>query len=142
MEDRTTLAASSRSLLLAVGCTGALLAQCRTATTRLDATLQAVELASFAAQAALVRPLVILIAADLYGLDPEEFDGLARAVGAARVLVEIEEPVRRLEMRLVDALALTRAARAREAAQPRRPSSGIRWAAVPVIDAGPKLSRG
>lgn len=136
MEEKATLVPAARQVLLAVGCGGALLALCRDAARHVGVDLEAVELTSFAASAASLRPLVVMIAADLYSFDPEEFDALARAVGATRLLVEVGEPRVRLFVRLADALRTVIQSRTqkREPEDPvprrRRPSSGIRWRAV------------
>jgi hypothetical protein len=97
--------------------------------------LELAELLTLAATAASARPLALLISADLYSFDPEEFDALARTVGAARILVEDSEPIDRLTDRLREAVesgASAGASMSRDAAPvmqlPKR--SGIRWSAV------------
>jgi hypothetical protein len=139
MDERPTYTpAPSRPVLLAVGCRGALLARCREAAARLLVDLVAVDLLAIAGTMAAQRPLVMLVAADLYGFDPEEFDALAQSVSARRLLVEEGEPVERLAARLAETVnesARNRAAaeaRLTKPAPPPRKSggSGIRWTSV------------
>jgi hypothetical protein len=135
MEERPTWVPPDRDVLLAVGCVGALLGNCRQVAELAHVDLEAVELVDFAAAAASLRPLVILISSDIYAFDPTELDAVARSVGAARVLVELEEPCDRLVARISDALAEARGTRNHPPAAPvtiraRRPSSGIRWTAT------------
>jgi hypothetical protein len=131
MLERDTLVPTPHvPVVLAVGSTGAILARCRDAATAVGVDLEPVALVSLARAAATMRPVALLISADVYGFDPGEFDALALSVGAARVLVEAREPVSALAARLARALdeGLPAAAepRAASGAPPRR-TSGIRW---------------
>jgi hypothetical protein len=132
MADRATLIPDPRCVLLAVGCDGALLARCREAARRLHVELDVVEVLELAGVVGELRPLVVLFDAQVYGFDPPEFDAVARSVGACRLLVELDEPLERLRVRIADAMAEAAATRSREPPEPvtlrgRRPSSGIRW---------------
>lgn len=136
MDEKATLVPPERDVLLAVGCGGALLGHCREVAIHAHVEIEAVELVELADAVGEMRPLVLLIAADIYGFDPDEFDALARAVGAVRLLVELTEPCTRFEARLLRALRDARIARSQAASEPvttrgkRRPSSGIRWTAT------------
>ena len=136
MDERITYVSKARrSVFLAVGCRAALLTQCRAAAGLVSVELEPAEFLSLANAAAALRPLAILISADLYGFDPDEFDALARAVGACRVLVEEGEPLTRLVGRLREVVKAQQEIRAREATDPAaarrrdpiRRRSGIRW---------------
>jgi hypothetical protein len=119
MDERITHAPTApRPAFLVVGCRAVLLARCRAAADRVSVELECAELLALANVVATLRPLAILISADLYGFDPEEFDALARAVGAHRVLVEEGEPLDRLEERLREVVNAQREIRVREAPEP------------------------
>lgn len=121
MHERITYAPTApRSAVLVVGCRAALLAHCRAAAGLVSVELESAEFLALANAAAELRPLAILISADLYSLDPDEFDSLARAVGARRMLVEDGEPLHLLVARLRDVVKAQQEIRAREAREPAR----------------------
>jgi hypothetical protein len=132
MSERTTLIPPPCPLLLAVGCRGALLARLRDASAELDVALEVVELVEVATSAALLRPLALLISSDVYAFDPDEFDALARSVGARRILVEDSEPCHKLEARLAAALgqAAEQSDELPALASTQRAHSGVRWVAA------------
>jgi hypothetical protein len=139
MDERITYAPTApRSVLLAVGCRAALLAHCRAAAGLVSVELEPAEFLALANAAAELRPLAILISADLYAFDPDEFDALARAVGARRVVVEDGEPLNRLVGRLREVVKAQQESRAHEATELAEPlrrgpipgHSGFRWTAA------------
>ncbi len=135
MEERTTINTPPPSpVVLTVGCKGSLLARCREAAASIPIDLEAGDVLSLAWLATSLRPLAVLVNADLYGFDPEEFDALTRSVGARRILVEEDEPVDCLAVRIAEAVGASATARALDAGPPSRasgaPCSGIRWKAV------------
>jgi hypothetical protein len=135
MEQRTTFIPLPHPVLIAVGCRGALLARCRAAAARVSLELETGDLLSIIEMAASLRPIALLVDADVYGFDPGEFDALARSVGAQRVVVGDQEPMERLVERL--GLALTASSRSVServegptSSKRTAPRSGIRWTAA------------
>jgi hypothetical protein len=121
--------------MLVVGCSGVLLARCRAAAAATGIDIEPVGPLSLAAIAAKMRPLVVLIAADLYRFDPAELDEVVRSVGANRMVVDLTESQERIEERLGEAVdeilvLRTEGATRRSSPDSRQPGSGIRWAAV------------
>jgi hypothetical protein len=135
MDQRTTFIPAPRPVLIAVGCRGAMLARCREAASRISLDLETGDLLSVIEMAASMRPIALLVDADVYAFDPGEFDALALSVGSRRVLVDAEEPVGRLVERLGGALAASGRSVAprddrRTPSMRSPPHSGIRWTAA------------
>jgi hypothetical protein len=135
MDERITVTpAPPLPVVITLGLRGALLGRCRTVAAQIPVALEPSDLLSVAGTVASLRPLALLIAADLYSFDPDELDALACSVGARRVLVEEDEPIDRLEKRIGQAVRECIAIRTRDTVRPpprsMAPSSGFRWTAA------------
>lgn len=127
--DQPTVRPVSAPTVLTIGCSPSLEQHCGRALVTLGALLQRTPLEGAATVAAERRPLVIVMPQALYEFDPEEFDALARDVGASllRVDDDVSEPV--LEMLLGPALETAFERRQRQGAivvaidDPRAPPS-------------------
>jgi hypothetical protein len=133
MQQRSTFIPVQYSVVLAIGCAGALLARCRAAAARFSLGVETGDLLSIIEMAASLRPIALLVDADIYGFDPGEFDALALSVGARCILIDDEEPLDQLVERLGRLMTASGPAVAKDGPTPSRrgsPRSGIRWASA------------
>ena len=86
--ERDTSKAVFIPTVLAVGCSDALLASCWDALSGTGVMVRECELSRAATLAASRHPLAIVVPHDVYALDPEELDALARDVRATLVRVD------------------------------------------------------
>src|SRR5262245_6320239 len=92
-------------LVLLVGASPGLVERCCDAAAAAAVGVKECDLARLATQAALWRPLVIILPRDLYDFDPSEFDALAKDVGARLVtLVSEDVTIEELEREMVHAV--------------------------------------
>ena len=122
LSDETTLRRITAPTVLVIGCPPGLSARCVQALEGIGAILVGADVVSAPTVAAARRPLAIVLMEDLYAFDPEEFDALARDVGASLVKVEEEISAAKLELLLsaaVDAALERRREAGRRAAAPR-----------------------
>lgn len=125
--NQTTLTAVTAPTVLTIGCAPELQVLCARVLSSQKVLLKHCELAQAPTLAAAKRPLCIVIPEDLYEFDPQEFDALARDVGASLLRVEDGIPEEMLEMLLGAAV---------DAAMGRRRKQGARMVDVddPLVD--------
>jgi hypothetical protein len=108
---RPTLTSPHMPIVLAVGCSGSLLARVKAAGRAFSSILEC-DLVSAPQYAVDLRPCALVVTASLFDFDPPKFTDLAEAAQAALVVLESDEPpADTLEARLSDAVNRTRAAR-------------------------------
>jgi hypothetical protein len=133
----STLRALTAPHVLAISCTPELVARCAEALQALGVAVRECGFIGAATAVAEQRPLVMVLVDDVYSFDPDEFDALARDVGASLVRVEEHIPVAKLEMLLE--VALDVAAQRRQ--RPPDPFPAVAPPSSSRRDAAPRSSR-
>lgn len=98
--ELSTLPTITAPAVLLIGGAEALAQTCTAALASIGVLLVRCTIAQAATWAAERRPLVIVLPPEVYEFDPDEFDALARDVGASLLRVEDSVPVPVLEMLL------------------------------------------
>lgn len=91
-EHLKTVRQSRAVVVLAVGCSAELVDACRCVAPTFGAVVKECELRSAPTMTGELRPSVLAMSEDVYQFDPQEIDGLARAVGARIVRFGAEVP--------------------------------------------------
>lgn len=103
--DLPTAKVSPAPVVLVVGCPPELVARCREAAIAGQSLLLEADVTSAATQAALTRPLVIVLLEDVYAFDASSFNDLAADVRARLVLLPDDQiPQSDLEEIIVGAI--------------------------------------
>lgn len=116
-DNHTTLTAVTAPMVLTIGCPSELQGRVEVALGLVKTILKHCELAQAPTLAAQKRPLVMVIPEDLYEFDPQEFDALARDVGASLLRVEEDIDEVTLEMLLSAGCDAAMARRKKQGAQ-------------------------
>ena len=131
-DNQTTLTAVTAPMVLTIGCPSELQERVADALGSIRTILKHCDLSQAPTIAAERWPLVMVIPEDLYEFDPQEFDALARDVGASLLCVEENIDLVTLEM-LLDA--------GRDAALARRRKRGAEMVDVDDPRLGPPSRR-
>jgi hypothetical protein len=128
--DETTLRTLTAPTVVAIGCPPPFAARCGRLVERLGALFVTADVAGAPTVVAEKRPLAMVVVEDVYDFDPDEFDALARDVGASVVKVAEDVSAARLDALLAAAIdaatARRRAAAAREGGLPSQRRPGLR----------------